>query len=63
MASEALTFTFWVDKSSLKMPKNGQFLKSFWKPEAGGQTKLPDRSFIIGKILMENAKGDILSHF
>ena len=36
------TFTFWV--SSLKMPKIF-YLVIFWKPEACGQTVLPDRSF------------------
>ena len=31
-------------------------LKSFWKPEACGQTVLPDRSVLIGQKLVENAK-------
>ena len=31
-------------------------LASFWKPEACGQTVLPDRSIFIGQKLMENAK-------
>ena len=40
---------------------------SFWKPEACGQTVLPDRSVLIGQKLVENAKigkfkCDILSH-
>ena len=43
-------------------------LASFWKPEACGQTVLPDRSVLIGQKLMENAKikkfkCDILSNF
>ena len=43
-------------------------LASFWKPEACGQTVLPDRSFLVGPKLMENAKVqkltcDILSEF
>ena len=43
-------------------------LTSFWKPEAGGQTVLPDRSVLIGQILVENAKiekfkWDILGDF
>ena len=38
------------------MPKNGQFWASFWKPEACGQTVLPDRSILIGQKLVENAK-------
>ena len=35
------------------MPK---ILASFWKPEACGQTVLPDRSDLIGQKLVENAK-------
>ena len=31
-------------------------LTSFWKPEACGQTVLPDRSILIGQKLIENAK-------
>ena len=31
-------------------------LASFWKPEAWGQTVLPDRSISIGQKLVENAK-------
>ena len=31
-------------------------LASFWKPEACGQTVLPDRSVLIGQKLEENAK-------
>ena len=31
-------------------------LASFWKPEACGQTVLPDRSILIGQKLVENAK-------
>ena len=31
-------------------------LASFWKPEACGQTVLPDRSVLIGQKLVENAK-------
>ena len=43
-------------------------LASFWKPEACGQTALPDRSILKGQKLMENAKiqkikCDILSNF
>ena len=43
-------------------------LASFWKPEACGQTVLPDRSLLIGQKLAENAKiqkfkCDILSNF
>ena len=43
-------------------------LARFWKPEACGQTVLPDRSVLIGQKLVENAeieksKCDILSNF
>ena len=43
-------------------------MASFWKPEACGQTVLPDRSVLIGQKLVENAKihkckCDILSNF
>ena len=48
------TFTFWVDKSSLKMPKIIN-LASFWKPEACGQTVLPDRSLLKGQKMVETA--------
>ena len=29
---------------------------NFWKPEAYGQTVLPDRSILIGQKMMKNAK-------
>ena len=40
-------------------------LASFWKPEAGGQTVLPDRPFLIGQKLGGNAKTEKLQmrHF
>ena len=31
-------------------------LASLWKPEACGQTVLPDRSFLIGQKVLENTK-------
>ena len=37
------------------MPKMS-ILTSFWKPEACGQTVLPDRSILRGQKLVENAK-------
>ena len=49
------TFTFWVDKSSLKMPKMVNF-GDFWKPEVCGQSVLPDRLLLIGQKLVGNAK-------
>ena len=53
--SYGATFTFWVDKSSLKVPKMVNF-GEFLKPEECNQTVLPDRSFLIEKKLMKNAK-------
>ena len=49
------------------MPKMVNFC-NFWKPEAYGQTVLPDRSILIGQKLVENAKMlkfkyDILDEF
>ena len=55
LRAKRATFTFWVDKSWLKKPKNGQFWRVFRKPEAYGQTVLPDRQInfnwqkIVGK--------------
>ena len=46
---------FLVDKSSLKRQK-WSILANFWKPEACGQTVLPDRSVLIGQKLVENVK-------
>ena len=31
-------------------------LAGFWKPEAYGQTVLPDKQILVGQKLMENAK-------
>ena len=67
LRAKRATFTFWIDKSSLKMPKNSQFRK-FWENWRSGQAMLPDRSFLVGQKLVENAnieffKWDILSHF
>ena len=45
--------------SGQKLIKNAQkwcILASFWKPEACGQTVLPDRSVLIGQKWVENAK-------
>ena len=52
------TFTFLVDKSSLKMPKMVNFA-SFLKPEACGQIVLPDMSLLIRQKLVETAKTDM----
>ena len=69
LRAKRATFTFWVDKSWLKMPEMVH-LASFWKPEAFGQTvlPLPDMSLLlIGQKLAETAniqkfKCDILSN-
>ena len=34
---------------------------SLWKPEACGQTVLPDRSLLIGQKLVENAKNLLMN--
>ena len=44
-----------MNKSLSKMPKIVNFA-SFWKPEACGQTVLPDRSLLIGQKMVKNAK-------
>ena len=36
--------------------KNGQFWQVFEKPDAYGQTVLPDRSILIGQKWLEKAK-------
>ena len=48
-------FIFWVDKSSLKMPKMF-ILANFWKLKACGQTVLPEGSLLKGQKLMEKAQ-------
>ena len=40
----------------LSGPMQWYILARFWKPEACGQTVLPDRSLLIGQKLVENAK-------
>ena len=40
----------------IKNAKNAPFWRVFEKPEACGQTVLPDRSVLIGQKLVENAK-------
>ena len=38
-------------------------LETFWKPEACGQTVVPDRSLLLGQKLVENAKILKMRHF
>ena len=56
MRAKRATFTFWVDKSSLKKGQKLIILATFWKSEACGQTVLPDRSILIWQKLVENDK-------
>ena len=58
------TFTFWVDKSALKMPKMVN-LATFWKPDFFGRTVLPERSLLIGQkmVKISKFKCDILGDF
>ena len=66
LRAKRATFTYLVDKSCLKMPKQDNSDK-IWKLEFCVQTVLPDRSFLLGQKLMENVKiekfkWDILQH-
>ena len=71
IASEASYVYISNGQKLIKNAKNGPFWRVFEKPEACGQTVLPDRSVLIGQKLMENAKTaktkkfecDILSNF
>ena len=55
LRAKRATFTFWVEKSSLKMPKNGQF-GMFWETEATILTVLPDKPILIEQKSIESAK-------
>ena len=48
MRAKRVTYTFWVDKTSLKM----QIKAQFWKYEACGQTLLPDRLVLLQQRLI-----------
>ena len=68
IASEASYVYILSGQKFIKNAKKGPFWRVFEKPEACGQTVLPDRSVIIGQKLAENAKikkfkCDILSYF
>ena len=54
IASEASYVYNLSGQKLIKNAKNGQ--ANFWKPEACGQTVLPDRSVLIGQKLVEIAK-------
>ena len=51
LRAKRATFTFWVDKSSSKIPKMVNF-----EIEACSQTVLPDRSILIRQKLVKNVK-------
>ena len=64
LRAKPATFTFWVNQKCQKC----SILASFWKPEACGQTVLPDRSVFIGQKMVQKAKiqkfkCDIVSNF
>ena len=68
IASEASYVYILSGQKLIKNAKNGPFWRVFEKPEACGQTVLPDWSVLIGQKLVENAKihkfkCDILSNF
>ena len=56
MASEASYVYILSGQKLTKKCQKWSILASFWKPEACGQTVLPDRSVLIGQKLVENAK-------
>ena len=53
LRAKRATFTFWVHKNWLKMPKM-VILASFWKTEACGQKVLPDMSILIEQKLVNS---------
>ena len=68
IASEVSYVNILSGQKLIKNAKKWSILASFWKPEACGQTVLPDRSVLIGQKLVENVKiqkfqCDILSNF
>ena len=54
IASEASYVYILSGRKLIKNGKNDPFWRVFWKPEACGQTVLPDRSVLIGQKLVEN---------
>ena len=59
IASEASYVYILSGQKLIQNAKNGPFYASFWKPEACGQTVLPDRSVLIGQNLAENAESQM----
>ena len=56
IASEASYVYILSGQKLIKNAKKWSILASFWKPEACGQTELPDRSVLTGQKLVENAE-------
>ena len=56
IASEASYVYILSGQKLIKNAKNGPILASFCKPEAFGQTVLPERSVLIGQKLVENVQ-------
>ena len=56
IASEASYVYILSGQKLIKNTQNGPFWRVFEKPEACGQTVLPDRSLLIGQKMVENAK-------
>ena len=56
IASEASYVYILSGQKLILKCQNCSILASFWKPEACGQTELPDRSVLIGQKLVENDK-------
>ena len=56
IASEASYVYILSGQKLIKKCRKWSILASFIKPEACGQTVLPDRSVLIGQKFMENAK-------
>ena len=56
IASEASYVNILSGQKLIKNAKKWSILASFWKPEACGQTVLPDRSVLIGQKLAEYAE-------
>ena len=68
IASEASYIYILSGQKLIENAINGPFWRVFRKPEACGQTVLPDRSILVGQKLVKNAKierfkCDILSNF
>ncbi len=56
IASEASYVYILSGQKCIINAKKCLILASFWKPEACGQTVLPDRSVLIGQKFVENGK-------